>query len=234
MLGALQGWFTALSFIGKVGVVTATAASAATVGNIVDIPTIETRTVTQSEVIPFETTFEDDPTLEIGKTTVKEAGKEGNKDVTYDITLSDGKETKREVTYTQVKTEPKNQISLKGVLEFSEDQKPEAILFGNTKTNDPALERGKSAIRTAGINGQKTVFYKITKISGKETKREVIREVAVVQPVNQVTAIGTKVNTPPPPNCHPSYKGACLPLNGPDVDCAGGSGNGPIRNSCGA
>ncbi|MBO9395699.1 excalibur calcium-binding domain-containing protein [Shimia sp. R9_2] len=28
--------------------------------------------------------------------------------------------------------------------------------------------------------------------------------------------------------CHPSYKGACLPPNGPDVDCAGGSGNGPI------
>jgi hypothetical protein len=35
---------------------------------------------------------------------------------------------------------------------------------------------------------------------------------------------------PPPegPNCHPSYRGACLPLNGPDVDCEGGTGNGPI------
>ncbi|WP_210405405.1 excalibur calcium-binding domain-containing protein [Rhodophyticola sp. CCM32] len=29
-------------------------------------------------------------------------------------------------------------------------------------------------------------------------------------------------------SCHPSYQGACLPVNGPDVDCAGGSGNGPI------
>ena len=28
--------------------------------------------------------------------------------------------------------------------------------------------------------------------------------------------------------CHPSYKGVCLPPNGPDVDCAGGSGNGPL------
>ncbi len=29
-------------------------------------------------------------------------------------------------------------------------------------------------------------------------------------------------------SCHPSYQGACLPPNGPDVDCAGGNGNGPI------
>ncbi|MEL7465905.1 MAG: hypothetical protein AAFN79_17675 [Pseudomonadota bacterium] len=28
--------------------------------------------------------------------------------------------------------------------------------------------------------------------------------------------------------CHPSYPDVCLPLNGPDVDCAGGSGNGPL------
>jgi hypothetical protein len=27
-------------------------------------------------------------------------------------------------------------------------------------------------------------------------------------------------------NCHPSYAGACVPV-APDVDCAGGSGNGP-------
>jgi hypothetical protein len=28
--------------------------------------------------------------------------------------------------------------------------------------------------------------------------------------------------------CHPSYENVCLPLNGPDVDCAGGGGNGPL------
>ncbi|HET7715240.1 MAG TPA: excalibur calcium-binding domain-containing protein [Bauldia sp.] len=27
--------------------------------------------------------------------------------------------------------------------------------------------------------------------------------------------------------CHPSYEGACLPVGEGDVDCAGGSGNGP-------
>ena len=38
------------------------------------------------------------------------------------------------------------------------------------------------------------------------------------------------MHTPPDPapTCHPSYVGACLPLDAPDVDCAGGGGNGPV------
>jgi endonuclease YncB( thermonuclease family) len=31
----------------------------------------------------------------------------------------------------------------------------------------------------------------------------------------------------PAPNCHPSYRGACLNPNSSDYDCEGGSGNGP-------
>ena len=30
-----------------------------------------------------------------------------------------------------------------------------------------------------------------------------------------------------PSGCHPSYEGACVPADASDVDCAGGSGNGP-------
>ena len=28
--------------------------------------------------------------------------------------------------------------------------------------------------------------------------------------------------------CHPSYVNVCLPVNGPDVDCSSGRGDGPI------
>lgn len=53
-----------------------------------------------------------------------------------------------------------------------------------------------------------------------------------------MTAVGTKVPTPtstpkPAPTtaassaqCDPNYTGACVPIAS-DVDCAGGSGNGP-------
>ena len=37
----------------------------------------------------------------------------------------------------------------------------------------------------------------------------------------------TATTSPPAPDCHPSYEGACVPNDVSDVDCAGGSGNGP-------
>lgn len=37
----------------------------------------------------------------------------------------------------------------------------------------------------------------------------------------------TPVVTSPPAGCDPSYAGVCIPPTGGDVDCAGGSGNGP-------
>lgn len=52
-----------------------------------------------------------------------------------------------------------------------------------------------------------------------------------------VAAVTTSTLAPPPPevalvaatpDCHPSYEGACLPADASDVDCAGGTGNGPV------
>jgi hypothetical protein len=40
------------------------------------------------------------------------------------------------------------------------------------------------------------------------------------------TSTSTSTSTPPP-NCHPSYVGACLNPDASDYDCLGGSGNGP-------
>jgi hypothetical protein len=36
-----------------------------------------------------------------------------------------------------------------------------------------------------------------------------------------------QTTTPAEPDCHPSYKGACLDPNASDYDCEGGSGDGP-------
>jgi hypothetical protein len=53
-----------------------------------------------------------------------------------------------------------------------------------------------------------------------------------MQPVNEVIAIGSRQAAPPPPpapannGCDPNYAGACVPIAS-DVDCAGGSGDGP-------
>lgn len=74
-------------------------------------------------------------------------------------------------------------------------------------------------------------------------------QVTVAPPRTQVTSANTTVaptTAPPPPTtrmapttvapttapptsggCHPSYEGACLSPNASDVDCEGGTGNGP-------
>lgn len=49
-----------------------------------------------------------------------------------------------------------------------------------------------------------------------------MREEVTREPVDRVIAIGTKQT----PRCDPNYSGACVPIAS-DVDCAGGSGDGP-------
>ncbi|MEX2133241.1 MAG: lamin tail domain-containing protein, partial [Acidimicrobiia bacterium] len=46
---------------------------------------------------------------------------------------------------------------------------------------------------------------------------------------SSTTSTTTPATTAPPPssNCHPSYQGACVPVGVSDVDCKGGSGDGP-------
>ncbi|HYF97187.1 MAG TPA: G5 domain-containing protein [Patescibacteria group bacterium] len=107
----------------------------------------------------------------------------------------------------------------------------EEIAFSKTTVNDANIEKGQSSIRTTGVNGVKTFTYEITYEDGQEKDKKLIKEEATTAPVTQVTAIGTKVPyVAPPPvsrssNCDPNYSG-CVPIAS-DVDCAGGSGNGP-------
>lgn len=55
-----------------------------------------------------------------------------------------------------------------------------------------------------------------------QTDKKLLREEVTTAPITQVTANGTKEEQ----QCNPNYSGACVPIAS-DVDCAGGSGNGP-------
>lgn len=90
-------------------------------------------------------------------------------------------------------------------------------------------------ITTAGVDGTKVTTYRVTYIDGVEVSREVVSEVIAAPPVNEVTSTGTRQPPPPPApvplvqpagDCHGSYAGVCVPIAS-DVDCAGGSGDGP-------
>ncbi|WP_368496841.1 G5 domain-containing protein [Herbiconiux sp. A18JL235] len=117
---------------------------------------------------------------------------------------------------------------------------PEAIAFGASTYEDPNVDVGTNVVVTAGVAGQKVTRWELTVVDGVETARRLVSETVTVAPVDEVTAIGTRQPPPPPApepepqpeaaapggGCDPNYAGACVPIDS-DVDCAGGSGNGP-------
>jgi len=97
----------------------------------------------------------------------------------------------------------------------------EKIPFKRTTVKDSSLAEGTRKVRTKGVAGVKTLTYEVTYTDGQETGRKLLRQAVTKQPVTEVTAVGTKQTR----QCDPNYSG-CVPIAS-DVDCAGGSGDGP-------
>ena len=108
----------------------------------------------------------------------------------------------------------------------------QVIPFTTMTVNTTSLPAGTTKVTTPGVNGITTLTYKLTFTNGVQTAKDLVGQITTTQPVNQVTSIGTYV-TPKPiapasSSCDPNYSGACVPNVYPsDVDCSGGSGNGP-------
>jgi len=98
------------------------------------------------------------------------------------------------------------------------------IPFQVRTVQDSSLAKGTTKVRTQGVPGVKTLTYQVTYVDGVETAKKLISEKVTKQPVTKVVAVGTK--PPPTQRCDPNYTGACVPIAS-DVDCLGGSGNGP-------
>ena len=97
-----------------------------------------------------------------------------------------------------------------------------AIPFKTMRVSDSTLSKGSNRVRSHGVRGVEILTYKITFRNGIQVRNKLIRTVIVRAPVTRVIAVGTKETQ----QCDPNYSGACVPIAS-DVDCAGGSGNGP-------
>jgi hypothetical protein len=100
------------------------------------------------------------------------------------------------------------------------------IPFKEKIVKDSSHAKGTREVRTEGVPGVKTLTYEVTLTNGVETDRQLLRSEITKKPVTQVIVVGTKEEPPEEPSCDPNYSGACVPIAS-DVDCAGGSGNGP-------
>jgi hypothetical protein len=109
----------------------------------------------------------------------------------------------------------------------------EEIAFQEVEVADASLPEGTREVRTEGVAGVRTIRYEVTVTNGVQTGKRKVSEEVTREPVDRVVAVGTRQPEPEPepeqepePTCHPNYAGACVPFAS-DVDCAGGSGNGP-------
>jgi hypothetical protein len=102
----------------------------------------------------------------------------------------------------------------------------EKIRFKSRRVQDDDLPKGEKEKRTAGADGVRTRTYEVTVVDGRETARKLLTSEVTRKPVTEVIAIGTYVEPAEDDgDCAPGYD-PCVPVAS-DVDCAGGSGNGP-------
>jgi len=89
--------------------------SAKTPAKTLEGPKTTTKTVTETTPIPFTTTTQDDNTLAKGKSKIVQAGVDGVKTTTYEVTYdASGKEISRTVIKEETTTEPVNEIVANG------------------------------------------------------------------------------------------------------------------------
>jgi hypothetical protein len=97
-----------------------------------------------------------------------------------------------------------------------------SIAYATTTVKDSSVAKGVRKTRTKGVAGIRTFTYQVTYTGGRQTAKKLVKSVVTRKPVSKVVAVGTKAAS----SCDPNYTGACVPIAS-DVDCAGGSGNGP-------
>lgn len=67
----------------------------------------------------------------------------------------------------------------------------ENIAFEVIEQEDRSMFVGQTRLKTAGVTGQRQVTYLVTNQNGVETSREMIADLLLVEPVDQVTLVGT-------------------------------------------
>jgi hypothetical protein len=98
-----------------------------------------------------------------------------------------------------------------------------SIGYASRTVKDSSLAKGVKKTRTKGVAGIQTLTYRVTYTDGVQTSKTLVKSVVTRAPVTKVVAVGTKASASS--KCDPNYSG-CVPIAS-DVDCAGGSGNGP-------
>lgn len=109
------------------------------------------------------------------------------------ITLAENDRASREPS-TPITTGLEVRVWREGTQTISVD---EAVAFGIEQIKDADRPIGYKAVRTAGIDGQRSATYEINVINGQQVSQTEIAAIITQQPQTQVEVIGSKPNLLP-------------------------------------
>ena len=159
-------------------------------------PKVEHQEITTTEEIPYASRTENNADLAEGTRNVKQAGVKGTKTITWDITLTDGKETARTKKSEKVTKEPVEEIIEVGTKKTGLETKEtvtveEKVAFKEETKVDPALDKGQTRVEE-GEEGIDEVTYEVTKVDGVEKSRKEVSRKTKKAAKNKITYTGSK------------------------------------------
>ena len=159
-------------------------------------PKVEHQEITTTEEIPYASRTENNADLAEGTRNVKQAGVKGTKTITWDITLTDGKETARTKKSEKVTKEPVEEIIEVGTKKTGVETKEtvtveEKVAFKEETKVDPALDKGQTRVEE-GEEGIDEVTYEVTKVDGVEKSRKEVSRKTKKAAKNKITYTGSK------------------------------------------
>jgi resuscitation-promoting factor RpfB len=121
-------------------------------------------------------------------------------------------------TQAAIETTPAAEAKPEPIVTKQTKTETQPVGFSKTTVQDATLEQGQTRIKTAGVEGVKTLTYEITTTDGKETDKKLVGEAVTKAPVTEVTAVGSKAKAAAKPNCDPNYS-PCIPYVSYDLNC---------------
>ena len=161
---------------------------------ILDTTGPETITEVETEVIPYETEVVENTELDYDVENVTQEGVDGIREITYEVTITDGEETNREVISSEVTKEPVKKIIEVGtnpIITTDTEVEDKAIPYETEIVKNPNRFTSDSRTTTEGVDGLKRLTYDITLTNGTVTKRELVSEEIVKEAINEVIEQGT-------------------------------------------
>ena len=162
-------------------------------------PVITTKEETKTEEVDFQVKEVPNPALPEGVRNVTTPGKKGVRTIVYTVTYADGVETGRVEKSNTITTPAVDEVVEVGtkkatapVVTTENVTETQVIYHGTISLSNPDLPKGTKQIKIAGVDGEKTVVYTVTKTNGVETSRVVRDEQITKTPITQVVEIGTK------------------------------------------